>query len=256
MRIVIHSSGRANRQITLPSLLSAHLEPELLVQDSEFDEYHKFWGYRCLITKLPPEINRLSPTRQWIIDNTDGKVVMMDDDLRFCARRTDDWTKFNQATNSDVREMFHAIGCALDEYAHAGVVAREGGNRIEAFPYVFNTRMMRLLAYNADKVRAVGARFDRIITKQDFDMTLQLLRAGYPNALLTKFCHDQPGSNTSGGCSAYRSPEVMDDSARKLAELHPGFVKVVQKTTKGAWGGGVRTDVQIQWKKAYDSSSR
>jgi len=35
-----------------------------------------------------------------------------------------------------------------------------------------------------------------------------------------------------------------------LAELHPGLVKVVTKETKGAWGGGTRTDVVVQWKKA------
>lgn len=256
MRIIVHSSGRANRQITLPILLSAGLSPELLVQAHEHGEYLKFWGGRCKITALPPEISRLSPTRQWIIDNTEGKVAMMDDDLRFCTRRTDDWTKFNQSTNSDVREMFTAIEYALDHYAHVGVIAREGGNRIDSFPYVLNTRMMRLLAYDTAVVKKCGARFDRLITKQDFDMTLQLLRSGYSNALLTKFCHDQPGSNTAGGCRLYRTPEVMDDSARKLAELHPGFVKVVSKETKGAWGGGTRTDVQIQWKKAFNGTPR
>jgi hypothetical protein len=46
----------------------------------------------------------------------------------------------------------------------------------------------------------------------------------------------------------------MESSAKGLAELHPGFVKVVRKETKGAWGGGERVDVQIQWKKAWESS--
>ena len=253
MRIVIHSSGRPNRQITLPFILEAGLEPQLLVQDREYGDYARMWGDMVSVVKLPPEITSLSPTRQWIIDSTVGKVVMMDDDLRFCTRRIDDPTKFRPSTPSDVKEMFVALDSVLDYYSHAGILAREGANRIEESPYVFNTRMMRILGYRARDVRAVGARFDRIPTKQDFDMTLQLLRAGHSNAVLTQWCHDQPGSNTSGGCSVYRTPEVMAESARKLAELHPGFVKVVTKETKGAWGGGSRVDVQIQWKKAYEN---
>lgn len=251
MRIYVHSSGRENRQITVPILLNAGLSPILLVQQREYQSYHKKWG--SIVQALPPEIITLSPTRQWIIDNTDDKVIMMDDDLRFCTRRDDDHTKFRPSDASDVLAMFQKLWDTLDEYAHAGVISREGGNRIEQSPYVFNTRMMRILGYHCPSVRAAGARFDRIITKQDFDMTLQLLRAGYVNALLTEYCHDQPGSNTSGGCSAYRSPEVMEKSARKLAELHPGLVKVVTKETKTAWGGGVRTDVQIQWKRAFNA---
>jgi hypothetical protein len=85
-------------------------------------------------------------------------------------------------------------------------------------------------------------------------MTLQLLRAGYPNAVITEFVHNQAGSNTEGGCSAYRDAKMMESSARKLAKLHPGFVKVVTKETKTSWGGGERVDVQIAWKKALASA--
>jgi hypothetical protein len=254
MTIIIHSSGRPDRQLSVEALSEANLAPTLLVQEKEFPAYDKKWGKKVRIETLPAEIITLSPTRQWIIDNYAGKVIMMDDDLRFCRRRKDDTTKFEQASGADIYEMFSDIWAALDTYTHVGVLAREGANRITA-PYgVENTRMMRLLAYDTEEVRRIGARFDRLPTKQDFDMTLQLLRAGEKNGVLTQYCHDQPGSNTSGGCSRYRTPEVMESSAKGLAELHPGFVKVVRKATKGAWGGGERVDVQIQWKKAYESS--
>ena len=113
--------------------------------------------------------------------------------------------------------------------------------------------MMRLLAYDKQKVLDTGAKFDRIDTKQDFDMTLQLLRKGYKNLVFYKYAHNQSGSNARGCCSVYRNPEMMDRCSNELAALHPDFVKVVEKYTKTSWGGGIRTDVRIAWKKAYES---
>ena len=46
---------------------------------------------------------------------------------------------------------------------------------------------------------------------------------------------------------------MMDRCSNELAALHPDFVKVVEKYTKTSWGGGIRTDVRIAWKKAYES---
>ena len=39
----------------------------------------------------------------------------------------------------------------------------------------------------------------------------------------------------------------------EMGELHKGFVRVVEKKTKTAWGWGTRKDVVISWKKAYAS---
>ena len=246
MRIFIHSSGRAGQTLTDKSIPSA----TMLVQAHEYELYKQAYP-KLEVIALPPEITTLSPTRQWIIDNCDSsKVMMVDDDLRFCTRRSDDPTKFVPSDPEDVDEMLNSIQTMLSTYAHVGVLAREGANRILEPELVESTRMMRLLAYHVPTVQNVGAKFDRLPTKQDFDMTLQLLRAGYPNAVLTSWCHDQPGSNTKGGCSKYRTSEMMEKSANDLAALHPGLVRVVQKETKGAWGGGTRTDVVISWKKA------
>ena len=206
------------------------------------------------VVPLPPDIKTLSPTRQWILDNCpEDKVLMMDDDLRFMVRRTDDRTKLAQASVEDVTQMVMEIEKELDTYAHVGVLARQGANRILETPRVECTRMMRLLAYDLNVVRKVGARFDRVITKQDFDMTLQLLRAGYANSVLTEYAHDQPGSNTAGGCSIYRTQEVMTQGAHRLKELHPDYVKIVEKPEVGTWGSS-RLDVQVQWKRAYNEN--
>jgi hypothetical protein len=101
-----------------------------------------------------------------------------------------------------------------------------------------------------------GVRFDRLPVMEDFDVALQLLRKGYPSLTLNNWVQDQSTSNAPGGCSTYRSLEVQAKGAKGLARLHPNVVKLVEKTTKGAWGGGTRTDVQVAWKKAYEEGKR
>jgi hypothetical protein len=137
----------------------------------------------------------------------------------------------------------------LDTTPLVGFGAREGGNRIST-PISHATRQMRVHGIDLRYFREANIRFDRVIVMEDFDVTLQVLRTGRANCVLNKWVTNQGGSNTAGGCSHYRTPEVQTESALKLAELHPGLVNVVRKRTKTSWGGEERTDVIIQWKKA------
>lgn len=252
-KIYIHTYGRHDRQVTWDRLPPAvRKDTVLVVQHRERKLYDAY-----PIKVLPKNIETLSPTRHHIlhklhdVDNDGPGLVMMDDDLRFCVRREDDPTKFRSATGKDVEAMFKAVFKLLRSgVAHAGVLAREGGNRITE-ESVHATRMMRLLGYNAAIVRPLGVRFDRLPFQQDFDMTLQLLRKGYGNVVLAGWAHDQGSSNAEGGCATYRTLDKLAENARKLAELHAPFVKVVEKQTKGAWGGATRLDVVVAWKKAY-----
>lgn len=264
MHLFIHTLGRVNKQDTL-KFLSQDLRNRLffVIQEKELDKWSlvgKPAGSQLLV--LPPAITTLSPTRQYILEYAAGqgmdKIVMMDDDLRFSKRdlqaKAEEKTKLHQASPAEVQYLFDCIlEDALDEHCHAGVSAREGNNHNEQ-KYARITRMMRVLAYRPKAVLDLGCRFDRLCTKQDFDMTLQLLRAGKPNYVTYAYAQDQGGSQVSGGCATYRTPQMMAEDSYHLANLHPGFVKVVLKETKGAWGGGVRTDVTIAWKKAFLSS--
>lgn len=207
---------------------------------------------------LVPDEYRFSEVRQHIATaqefRDDHDHVVVDDDLYF-FRRTNtldpEDVSLRACSQVDILEMFMAIEMYLkDGYAHGGISAREGNNRLP-IPHVEIARCMRLHFYDASVLRAEGFDFRDIPTKQDFHCTLTLLELGYPNIVNTVFCHNQRGSGSEGGCSAYRDAAMMESSARRLHELHPEFVKVVNKETKTAWGGGERVDVQIQWKKAF-----
>lgn len=90
------------------------------------------------------------------------------------------------------------------------------------------------------------------IFMEDFDLTLALLRHGYPNRV--SFCYSQgqrSGSQSPRGCSSYRDKVFMETSAEELVKHHPKFVRAVKRKTKSAWWGDERTDVVVSWKKAY-----
>ena len=64
-------------------------------------------------------------------------------------------------------------------------------------------------------------------------------------------------TNEDGGCSEYRTHEFHEHSARRLAELHPGLVTLRQKSNKtDREGFGTRTEVTIQWKRAWQEGQR
>jgi hypothetical protein len=200
--------------------------------------------------------------RQWIVDNHNVKkygpnILMLDDDLRFFVRRSDDKSKFLPAADSDIMECIKVLENLMvyadKPYAHAGILAREGGNRVKSV-LKENTRLLRALAYNVPVLRKVGARFDTMKVMEDFYVALTLIKAGYPNVAVCRWVQDQTRSNAPGGCSTYRDLAMQAAGAAQLAKLHAPFVQLVHKKTTTAWDGQERTDVKIYWGKAYASS--
>lgn len=250
LKLYIPTLGRVGRQHTyshLPKKWKAHTT--LVVPKAEAKAHGDTPVIVC-------PMSGIGNVRQWIITQHSGdKLAMLDDDIRFDVRRTDEPTKFKPATETDIDAMFKELERVLGKYTHAGVTAREGGNR-HVVEYMESTRMLRLLAYNVTKFKGLGARYNRLPVMEDFDVTLQLLRKGHPNIVLNRWVQGQGMSGAVGGCSTYRTMEVQKQGAEGLKKLHPDYVKLVEKTTKNAWGGGTRTDVVISWKKAYESATR
>jgi hypothetical protein len=172
---------------------------------------------------------------------------MLDDDLRFYIRKaTNDWhLRYLEA--EEYPALFGLLDKWLDDYAHCGISAREGNNRVEHLS-VESTRYMRVLAYNLDFFD--GIELGRVKVMEDFDINLQLLKKGLPSKISYYYAQGQGSSNAAGGCSEWRTLEVQSQGAERLKELHPEVVEVVEKETKTAWGGGTRKDVKVQWKRA------
>lgn len=253
MQVVIPTYGRADMRLqhTLAQLFTEGVRPTLVVQQREAHLYT--WGdAMCNIAILPPHISTIAPTRDWIIHDMPGedRVVMMDDDLQFAVRRSDDPTRFRQPEGGDITEMLSEIDRLLRLAPMCGIGAREGGNR-NTESILWNTRTMRVLGFNRKILKELHICCHPMEVMEDFHVALQLLRAGFDIPLANQWVSNQAGgSGAAGGCSSWRTEALQTANAHRLAGLHPGFVKVVQKATKTAWGGGTRTDVMVQWKKA------
>jgi len=254
MDIVIPTCGRWKSQPTHEQLEAARIPHMLVVQFLEFKHYAKYESPTTRILILPDHINTIAPTRDWIVQNagTHTKLLMLDDDLTFYRRRMDDPTKLRDLELGDMERLIEDIQSELEWHPHVGIAAREGANRCTDST-IHNTRIMRVLGYRRDILMRECIAFDRMEVMEDFDVALRLLRLGMRNCILNWWANNQAGSGVSGGCSGFRTRELQAINAEKLARFHPGFVKVVKKETKGSFGGGVRTDVLIQWKKAYQA---
>jgi len=185
----------------------------------------------------------------------ESKFVMVDDDVGFLVRKSSSAWPLRGAALEDLQTMLDMVEDQLDYHAHVGVSTREGNNRAGVGHWLNlvqrNTRTNRFLAYRTREFLSV--KHDRVQVMEDFDVNLQLLRAGHSNVNLCYWAQGQSQTQAPGGCSAYRTHEVHEESARRLAELHAPYVRLRQKKNKtDADGFGTRTEVTIQWKRAYD----
>jgi hypothetical protein len=250
MELFIPTRGRAARQETYKRLAQAGIQAKLVVPEAEASDYNDY-----PIVATPAGVQGIGPTRQWIIDNAEGDhVCMIDDDLSFFYRKQENPALLRDITDFELRAMFSDIDHFLFAHPLVGIASREGANR-NTSEWVFNTRILRLLAYDVKVLRYEGIRFDTIPLMEDFHVALSLLERGHMNLVMNMFAqNNDKGSNSPGGCSTYRTSALQAEAARKLAELHPQFVTVVRK--EGWKDMEERLDVRIQWKQAYEYGKR
>lgn len=256
----ITTLGRVGDQKTLANLPdSIRSRTLLIVQDHELGAHAARWDGHCGgVLSLPPEIRTLGPTRRWLFEQARGAgrdaVIMLDDDLDFYIRRDpDDW-HLSTPDASEMEQMFREVEQKLSEgYMHVGVSGREGNNRIDDYG-VECTRYMRLLAYRTDMPENI--QHGRIDGMSDFDVNLQLLRAGCPSYVFFRYAQGQRGTQTPGGCAINRTHETHEREVDFMVERHAPHVKKRMKKNKGGGEFGTRPEVTVYWKKAYEESRR
>jgi hypothetical protein len=247
MVVAIPSRGRVGKQITLSNLKGCPFPIRLYVPQNEFHQHI----VSAEVVAVPDEHVGIAATRKFIMgDHPYKKILMLDDDLTFARRRKDDPTKFTPCSEEDISEMLTYVSMLLDDYGHVSISMREGANR-RTENVLHCTRVARAIGFNMRAFLHSGADFTNSTVMDDFEVTLHMLTHGWKSAVLNTFVQNQPGSNTAGGASLYRTMEMHAAAARLLEHRYPGVVKTVEKSTKTSWGGGTRTDVHVQWKEAY-----
>jgi hypothetical protein len=189
----------------------------------------------------------IAQKRKWIIEEWCRrgceKIIMLDDDLSFATRISADDTGLRKIRGKGLIPEFQRIEDKLGpEYPHVGFGPRQGNNH-ESGGWKSPDRMQCALGYYLPIV--TKCRWDLVELREDMCVTLQLLLKGYPNAVWTGTVVDQR-YDAPGGCSNYRTPEMNDAEAERLAALFPDYVSLRSKDYKA----GSRLEVHCQWQKA------
>lgn len=252
--IVIPSYRRMNRIATLEYIPRKFFNQTYVVIDDE--DYKKVSSERGPIFHVHPGSMTIAQKRAYIIRTMAeagfARILMLDDDLRFSVRINDQTTSLRQASLDDMELYIVKMQNELKIVRHSGWSARQGNNNLKAGMHEA-CRMMYVLGYDVQEIvrleKAGHIQLGRIETREDMELTLQLLKLGIVNTINADIAADQVGGYAAkGGCSSERTVESSNADAEKLAELHPGFVRVVEKSYKGSIP---RKEVVVAWKKAY-----
>lgn len=250
MRIVIPTKGRTGRQKTF-SFLSPALRKitDIVCPEKEAETFRTWRTDVNVVVQADPEFT-IAQKRKWIMEEWarqgHEKIVMLDDDLEWWIRKQDgDW-HLRYVEPADADHWFGELESKLSEDTpHAGFGPRQGNNTQEPV-WASPGRMMYVLGYYLPTVLR-ECELGRIENREDMDVTLQLLRKGYPNEVNHWICAGQGSYGMYGGCTGQRTVEQANADALKLAELHPGYVRVVDKAYKSSTP---RLEVVCSWAKA------
>lgn len=200
--------------------------------------------------------NELSDIHQKIYEHDDGPgFILADDDLRFARRELVEGPTLRRCGGGDMELLLTTMEINLKASPMVSITPRQGNNRQGPVPLTTGpTRSW--IAYHRPTLQRIGVRFDRTISKNDYDVALQVYRASYPARISTFFTSDQAlGGSATGGSMITRTPLRHQLASYQLKALHPDFVDVVIKDPPSwgpEWKDG-RTDVRIQWKAAFES---
>lgn len=265
--IYIPTRGRVGRQVTREYFPAS----TLVVPVDELQVYQAEPGS---MLACPRKIDGISATRQWILETaTEDFVVMMDDDLRFYT--WEDMDKPKKLRKADPEELAECLPQVIKAVNAADVIHASIGPRMFAPERVkggrciwrYNAKANNVHIYNRQRVleemsggsgiegSGIDFKFTDVRLMEDYHVTLSLLRRGYHNLEYNGIVWNQDQSGAKGGCSEYRDEAMQAEAARQLKELHNQFVTVERKFSSSGRGAmSHRTDVKINWRKAYESA--
>src|SRR5262249_42756068 len=153
------------------------------------------------------------------------KILLLDDDLVFATRKSPDDpddTALQTIQGEKLIPEFQRIEDKLGpEFPHVGFGPRQFNNN-EAPGWKIPGKMQCVLGYYLP-VLVKEVRWDLVVLRSDYCASLQLLLKGYPNAVWTETVVEQArGFDAPGGCSTYRTVEMSNAEAERLARVFPG----------------------------------
>lgn len=263
--IAMPTRGRVDKQYTL-----SNLRPELRAlvnvycHPGELQQFQKYRSQVASIQEYGKNCSDIGKIREYIINHSNARnVIFLDDNLSFFSTKIPPTTRLTgwtfgmtekNYTPSQIlkmqTEMFQWMMDRLKTYAMCGFsfnpFNRNGrGDKI-------NCRIFGIWGINVEKYLSTPIRFCDWPVKEDFAVSIQLIKSGYDIVCNYDYAFDKAcGANAKGGCSGYRTLEVSNRYSEKLRSLFPSCVTVVEKLKN--WGGELNKKILketiINWKK-------
>lgn len=221
----------------------------LVATKKEAKKLEKRWEVPVLVQ--PDTISNIAQKRAWIIEQCrHERMIMLDDDLRFCYRPSFSSPKLITVDNmhEGANRAWLNVERALEHFAHVGVGARMGANS-KTFRWSINSRCMYVLGYQTKVIQK--CKLGSMDTREDMDYTLQLLQKGFRNLVSYRLLVDQTFAK-AGGMTEERTIEKSNKDAHRLAKRYEGIVEAVEKQYKESIP---RTEVRVAWRKAFNKEA-
>lgn len=227
MLIAIPSKNRAGKTTTnkiLPNIGT------FFVPESELHQYSNIKN----IVGVPKEIQGITKTRNWILNNTKEKwVVFLDDDAKNVG-----WTKLGVEKSFKIEERDEGFWAeeflkAFDLTEQLGYklwgVKTEGAPR-SVYPYKPILTKTYLTASCMGMINDGEFLFDEDFkVKEDYEICLRHI-VKYGGILGIRYIHwENEHWTTEGGCKDYRTVQMERDAIKKLAKMYPGMIRSAKR---------------------------
>mgnify|MGYP003670703816 CR=1 FL=1 len=255
MRIVIPSYKRHNKVKTIESIPEG-LYPitDIIVREEEYQNYQASYGKLGInIVKIKKKVTNLSQTMQWISEAYIGHILKLDDDLEY-KKWNNELNRYEKIKKYELLEIYQWVMKKLDQgYAHVGIGDNSYYTKKGSTSY--NCRYYAFTGYNLNIISRLNIRFDIFSIRQDFHVAILLLKKGFPSVVHSKWIISQK-SNSSGGCSEYRTKELMKKNAVSFQKYHGGnFIRIKKiKHSNNELDGSYQ--LTIYWKKIFKSATK
>lgn len=224
----------------------------LLVPASQRKEYRNAYpNYE--VAGVDDEIKGIGKTRQFALDHLHKEehiVFFIDDDI--LIKTVYDGTRRRPSTRSEILTCFIRLWTWIEKPANNIAQAAIGSEF--HFPQVeYDENRMCGMAFGVDTwaMKENSIRFDAVTVMEDVYVAMSLIMAGYKNRVTFKNVISNGPANVNGGCSLYRTPEMIRESIEVLSAKFPGFVTPYQRRHKYGDMTVDTPNARVHFKKAY-----
>jgi hypothetical protein len=186
------------------------------------------------VVGVPKEIQGITSTRNWILNNTNEKwVVFLDDDAKNVG-----WTKLGERKSYKMDERDE--GFWAEEFLKAFDLTEQLGYKLwgvkteaaprSVYPYKPILTKTYLTASCMGMINDKEFLFDENFkVKEDYEICLRHI-VKYGGILGIRYIHwENEHWTTEGGCKDYRTVNMEKDAIKRLAQMYPGMIRSAKR---------------------------